>query len=245
MRRRLYFLLPDVASAERTVDDLLLARVEDRHLHVLARRGTDLGNLREASALQKTDLIHGAEIGMMVGGVGGLLVGLFIVLTPPEGTQLQFVMVLITAAVGAVFGAWASSLIGVSVPNSRLRQFCDRRAWMRSASWCCIAIPKQWVAWWSRRCRPFPRPSRRLQSTERKLRHKRRSDGASGARLPERAPRPRLSGGAFFISPTLSGPTTSRTELPGVLVVLRLFVRRTPTGDAQDGQRLQRARGLQ
>lgn len=123
MRRRLYFLLPDVASAERTVDDLLLARVEDRHLHVLARRGTDLGNLREASALQKTDLIHGAEIGMMVGGVGGLLVGLFIVLTPPEGTQLQFVMVLITAAVGAVFGAWASSLIGVSVPNSRLRQF--------------------------------------------------------------------------------------------------------------------------
>src|SRR5690554_1145809 len=72
VRRRLYFLLPDVASAERTVDDLLLARVEDRHLHVLARRGTDLGNLREASALQKTDLIHGAEIGMMVGGVGGL-----------------------------------------------------------------------------------------------------------------------------------------------------------------------------
>src|SRR5688500_11184033 len=32
MRRRLYFLLPDVESARRTADDLLLARVEDRHM---------------------------------------------------------------------------------------------------------------------------------------------------------------------------------------------------------------------
>lgn len=123
MKRRLYFLLPDVASAERTVDDLLLARIDDRRLHVLARRDIDLGALRAANALQKTDLIHGAEIGMIVGGIGGLLVGLFVILTPPEGVQLQFIMVLIIAAVGAVFGAWASSLIGVSVPNSRLRQF--------------------------------------------------------------------------------------------------------------------------
>src|SRR5438552_2571485 len=36
MRRRLYFLLPDVESARHTADDLLLARVEDRHMHFLA-----------------------------------------------------------------------------------------------------------------------------------------------------------------------------------------------------------------
>jgi len=123
VRRRLYFLLPDIASAERTVDDLLLARIEDRHIHVLARRGADLGNLPEATALQKTDLIHGAEIGMIVGGLGGLLVGLFILFTPPEGAQLELILVLAITAAGAIFGAWASSLIGVSVPNSRLQQF--------------------------------------------------------------------------------------------------------------------------
>ncbi|HEY9396281.1 MAG TPA: DUF1269 domain-containing protein [Burkholderiales bacterium] len=123
MRRRLYFLLPDVPSTERTVDDLLLARIEDRRLHVLAKRGTDLGRLHEANALQKTDLIHGAEIGMMVGALGGLLVGLFVVMTPPEGVRLEFVTVLITCAAGAVLGSWASSLIGVSVPNSRLTEF--------------------------------------------------------------------------------------------------------------------------
>lgn len=123
MRRRLYFLLPDVVSAERTVDDLLLARIEHRNMHVLARRGTDLGRMHEANVLQKSDLVHGAEVGLIVGALAGLLVGLFIIMTPPEGVQLELVTVLITCAIGAVFGAWAASLIGVSTPNSRLTQF--------------------------------------------------------------------------------------------------------------------------
>ena len=38
MRRRLYLVLPDLASARQTANDLLLARIEDRHMHFLARR---------------------------------------------------------------------------------------------------------------------------------------------------------------------------------------------------------------
>src|SRR6267378_5430728 len=82
MRRRLYFLLPDVESARHTADDLLLARLEDRHMHFLARRGTDLGELHEASYLFKTDLLHGAGIGLMLGGIGGLILGAVIVAYP-------------------------------------------------------------------------------------------------------------------------------------------------------------------
>src|SRR5215831_13222123 len=52
MRRRLYFLLPDLGSAIQTANDLLLARVEDSAMHFLARRGMSLGQLREASYLQ-------------------------------------------------------------------------------------------------------------------------------------------------------------------------------------------------
>jgi len=84
MRRRLYFLLPDLESARLTANDLLLARVEFRHMHFLARRGTDLGDLHEANPLQKTDLVHGAEVGLVLGGVCGLLLGLFIVFSPPR-----------------------------------------------------------------------------------------------------------------------------------------------------------------
>lgn len=125
MRRRLYFLLPDVESAHRTANDLLLARIEDRHMHFLARRGTDLGELHEANMLQKTDLLHGVGIGLAIGGIGGLVLGAVIVAWPPEGTQPQMVAVLIAAVVGAVLGAWMSSMAGAAVPNSRLKQFRD------------------------------------------------------------------------------------------------------------------------
>lgn len=122
MRRRLYFLLPDLESARQTANDLLLARVEDRHMHFLARRGTDLGELHEANYLQKTDLLHGAGIGLAVGGIGGLVLGAVIVAFPPAGDP-QLVTVLIAAVIGAVLGAWMASMAAAAVPNSRLKQF--------------------------------------------------------------------------------------------------------------------------
>lgn len=120
MNRRLYFLLPDVASAERTMEDLLLARIEARRIHCLARRDLSLGSLPEASFLQKTDTVHGAETGMAIGGAAGVLGGAVAVMT---ASSLQLVTMLITAIVGAVFGTWVASMVGTTVPNSRLARF--------------------------------------------------------------------------------------------------------------------------
>jgi hypothetical protein len=75
MRRRLYFLLPDVSSTQRVVDDLLLARIEARRVQVLGRRDTDLGDLPQANVLQKTDVIHGAPTDVILGGALGALGG--------------------------------------------------------------------------------------------------------------------------------------------------------------------------
>jgi hypothetical protein len=125
MRRRLYFLLPDVESATRTADDLLLARIEDRNMHFLARRGTELGELREASYLQKTDLLHGAGIGMALGGGAGLVLGAAIVAFPPAGNP-ELGTVLVTTLIGSALGAWMASMAAAAVPNSRLKQFQER-----------------------------------------------------------------------------------------------------------------------
>lgn len=122
MRRRLYFLLPDVASAKQTADDLLLARIEDRHMHFLARRGTELGELHEAGYLQKTDLLHGAGIGLALGGGAGLVLGAAIVAFPPAGNP-ELGTVLVTTLIGSVLGAWMASMAAAAVPNSRLKQF--------------------------------------------------------------------------------------------------------------------------
>lgn len=121
--RRMYVTLPDVASARGVANDLLLARIEDRHMRFLARRGTDLGELNEASYFQKTDAIHGAFVGLVIGGALGALVGAVLVNYPPRGVSLEMVAVLVAAIVGAILGVWVATMVGLQVPNSRLRHF--------------------------------------------------------------------------------------------------------------------------
>ncbi|HXN15370.1 MAG TPA: DUF1269 domain-containing protein, partial [Usitatibacter sp.] len=123
MRLRMYVTLPDLTSAKKLADDLLLARIEDRHMHFLARRGTDLGELHEASYLHKTDTVHGAFVGLVIGGVMGVCVGMLLVNFPPQGVSMQLVAVLIAAIVGAGLGMWVASMVGLQIPNSRLKGF--------------------------------------------------------------------------------------------------------------------------
>jgi hypothetical protein len=123
MRLRMYVTLPDLESAKRLCNDLLLARIEDRHMHFLAARGTPLGDLHEASYLHKSDAVHAAFVGLVVGGVLGVVIGLALVHFPPGGMNMELVAVLIAALVGAGLGAWVASMVGLQVPNSRLKGF--------------------------------------------------------------------------------------------------------------------------
>jgi hypothetical protein len=123
MRRRLYFVLPDVDCARTMLNELLLARIECRHIHFLSRRDTLPEDLPEANVLQKTDIVHGAQVGIAIGGIVGAVAGALLVSFPPEGITLKLITVLVVAIGGAVFGAWASSMVASAVPNSRLRAF--------------------------------------------------------------------------------------------------------------------------
>jgi hypothetical protein len=123
MRRRLYFLLPNVSSTQQVVDDLLLARIEARRIHVLGRRDMDLDDLPQANVLQKTDVIHGAQTGVILGAALGALGGVLFTVFPPGDASLPLVTILVGSLLGALFGFWASSLAGAAVPNSRLKPF--------------------------------------------------------------------------------------------------------------------------
>jgi hypothetical protein len=128
MKRRLYFLLPDLESATRTANDLLLARVDDRHMHFLAKRGTDLGELHEASYVLKTDFMRGAGIGLVFGVLAGALLGYLIVNHPPDGTHPGLIAAVLATIVGGLLGVWMGSMAAAAAPNSRLRQFDDALA---------------------------------------------------------------------------------------------------------------------
>lgn len=105
------------------MNDLLLARIEERHIHFTANDDISLKGLHEASLLQKSDVIHGAEMGLIIGAVVGLVCGFIFYLYPPSGVMLKMGAILVTTLVGALVGAWASSMIGTSVPSTRLQVF--------------------------------------------------------------------------------------------------------------------------
>ena len=126
MRRRIYWLLPDLASARRTMDDLLLARIAEPHIHFVAREGTDMSGLHAANVLQTSDVIRAAQIGLVLGGAVGAVLGVVAaVFFPLVGDSPQWGMAGVLAVLGAGFGAWASSMIGISTPSLRLRRFSE------------------------------------------------------------------------------------------------------------------------
>lgn len=123
MRRRLYFMLPDLDSAETIEKELLLSKIDDHHIHFLAKDGVNLGSLHVANLLQRSDLIHGMGIGMIAGGITGALAGLLVFLSPEIGAAVGMGGVLVLAILGALLGTWASGMIAVSIPNTRLQRF--------------------------------------------------------------------------------------------------------------------------
>jgi hypothetical protein len=123
--RRLYFLLPDVKSAKSIVDELLLKRVEWRHIHVIAGPGIPLEDLPEAHLAQTSDLLPALARGTAAGGVTGILAGLVAMAFPPAGLTIAGGAVVALTLAGAGFGAWMATMVGVDLPNTRLRKFED------------------------------------------------------------------------------------------------------------------------
>jgi hypothetical protein len=124
MRRRIYWLLPDLASARRTMDDLLLARIAEPHIHFVAREDVDMSGLHAANVLQTSDVLRAAQLGLVIGGVVGTVAGLAVaIFFPIVGDSPQWGVAAVLAVLGGLFGAWAASMIGISTPSHRLERF--------------------------------------------------------------------------------------------------------------------------
>ncbi|WP_353154300.1 DUF1269 domain-containing protein [Herminiimonas fonticola] len=119
MRHRLYYFLPDIDSARRTFDDMLLHRIEQRHVRFISGGAPLPPDMPEASFLLKTDVLHGAAAGMIVGAVLGIAFGALLIVYYDLGEAT----VLVTTLLGIVFGGWASSMAAAAVPNSQLKAF--------------------------------------------------------------------------------------------------------------------------
>lgn len=121
MRKRIYWLLPDLGGARRTMDELLLARIAEHHIHFVAADGVPMDGLHAASVLQTSDLVEAAQAGALIGAglgaAGGVAAGFALSPASPAAVAIGL------AAVGAMLGTWSSSMIGSSTPSRRLRRF--------------------------------------------------------------------------------------------------------------------------
>ena len=119
--RRLYFLLPNLTVTHKVVDELLLARVEEKHIHLIAKEGTQLGGLPEATLLQKSDFLPAMERGIALGGATGVVAGLVAIAMP--GVVIAGGALLAMGLAGAGMGAWLGGMIGMDVANTHVKKF--------------------------------------------------------------------------------------------------------------------------
>lgn len=120
--RRIYFLIPATAIAKAIVDELLLSHVEARNIHIIAKAGTSLGDLPEATVFHKSDFYPALEQGLALGGATGLLAGLAAVALP-TGLVLGGGAVFAITLAGAGVGALMSTMVGISIDSRRIEEF--------------------------------------------------------------------------------------------------------------------------
>ena len=134
MKLKLKFLLPDMKAANQARDHLILASVKEDCIHFVAKPSINLGNLQAATALEKTNIIHEGERGILMGAGFGLLAGLYVLKFPPWVTKSPlwyteshwYVVLTITMLIGAISVALGAALLGVNLFNSDLKRYKSR-----------------------------------------------------------------------------------------------------------------------
>jgi len=121
--QRLHVLMPDQTTTKTVVAELRKEGIPEHHLHVVANLGQDLSGLPEAGVWQKTELAHGIEWGVGLGGVAGLLGGVLAVTFPPAGLVLGGGAILAAAAGGAGIGAVVHAMLGSHEHNHELDHY--------------------------------------------------------------------------------------------------------------------------
>lgn len=123
MKRRLYMVLPDEKVAHQVEKELLLAHVDRRHMHFMAKDESGLSDLPTANFTQYTDILPSMWHGLFFGGLTGTVAGAAVYFMPEIRTMLGMGAIMLLAITGGVLGVWIAGMIGISVPNTRLKRF--------------------------------------------------------------------------------------------------------------------------
>lgn len=132
MKPKLKFLLPDLKTANKAAEALLLARIDNKNISFIAKPGTNLGELQTASTIESTNMINDGQRGLLIGAGIGLIVGLYMQHFQPWITttfQVHWIILLTIATVmGAIASAIGAAVFGVNLFNTDLNNYKDKIA---------------------------------------------------------------------------------------------------------------------
>lgn len=123
--RRFFFLVPDLNETKEIVHELEAIGIAESNVHVLGNASEKLKkeHLHEANLLQTSDLVPSLIRGAFIGiGFSVILAGLYAYALPPN-IPANYLVIALIIIFGMLFGAWVSSLIGVSVENPVVERF--------------------------------------------------------------------------------------------------------------------------
>ena len=123
MSQRLAILSNNLDDAGAIVQALRGKGHSDDDIYVVTKHDIILEDLPEADPRQYSDLLPTLKKGAGVGGALGLFGGLLMVTLPPAGIAVGGGAIAAFAAGGAAIGGWATSLVGIRMPNSKLEDF--------------------------------------------------------------------------------------------------------------------------
>ena len=119
--KRLYYITPQINSAEQIAKDMHNEGVKDWNFHVLSkdRDGLYRHHIHSANPLQEFDIIHSA----LRGGIFGLTVALALCLSVNLISGYAALSLPLLLLVGALFGSWLGALIGLTHENYKVARF--------------------------------------------------------------------------------------------------------------------------
>ena len=122
--KRHYYISEDLDDLETVERDLETAGVTTPQIHVLSEddAGVENHHLHEVEAVLKKDVVHGTELGALVGVVGAVAV-LLLAWASGLTETYTWVPAIFLAIIVLGFCTWEGGLIGIQEPHVDFRRF--------------------------------------------------------------------------------------------------------------------------
>lgn len=120
MKKRLVFMVDEMPSAQRAIEQARKSGIDDADISLIARSDkSDM--IPDDRKVVEGDFYPAAAKGVVGGAVAGLAAGLIAVAIPPLGVTIAGALAMTVG--GGALGAWSSALAGSAVDDPVTRNF--------------------------------------------------------------------------------------------------------------------------